>query len=278
MGFPFLPLFLFKFMLYTFLMFINKILHSGMKKIHPFPSRQQVVSLSKPSYVSLVELTDEREGLGVKAYDSEKAWSSMIHSILSVSIYLLLLIQLRQTLMHTNGETSQPARLADRYQSPSDQQTGTRARQTSKTGTSARQTSRQVLEPARLADRYQRPPDQRTGTRARQTSKTGTSARQTSRQVLEPARLADRYQSPPDQRTGTRARQTSKTGTSARPTSGHVLEPARLARQVLQRPPDCMADRYQSPTNYTDRQQEGTPLLYFSNIRLTAQVRGMQVQ
>ncbi len=54
----------------------------------PFPlSHQQVVSLSQSSSVSPVELTDrrvgERNGEGAKSYDSEKAWSSINHLILS---------------------------------------------------------------------------------------------------------------------------------------------------------------------------------------------------
>jgi hypothetical protein len=52
----------------------------------PFPiSRLHVVSLSQFSCVSPVELTVGRggrgDGGGVKAYDGEKAWSSVNHSI-----------------------------------------------------------------------------------------------------------------------------------------------------------------------------------------------------
>jgi hypothetical protein len=53
-----------------------------------FPiSRQQDVSLSQSSCVSPVELTVRRggggrgDGGGAKAYDGEKAWSSIYHSI-----------------------------------------------------------------------------------------------------------------------------------------------------------------------------------------------------
>ncbi len=52
----------------------------------PFPSlsRQQVVSLSQSSWVSLVELADGEGGVGkggAKSYDCEKAWSSTNHPI-----------------------------------------------------------------------------------------------------------------------------------------------------------------------------------------------------
>jgi hypothetical protein len=49
-------------------------------------SRQQVVSLSKSSCASPVELSDERGvGEGVKSSDGgEKSWSSVNHSIFSV--------------------------------------------------------------------------------------------------------------------------------------------------------------------------------------------------
>jgi hypothetical protein len=48
----------------------------------PLLSRLQVVSLSRSSCVSPVELSDGRGGRGAKSYDHEKAWSSINHSIL----------------------------------------------------------------------------------------------------------------------------------------------------------------------------------------------------
>jgi hypothetical protein len=58
---------------------------------HPLPlSRRQIVSLSQFSCVSPVEISDGREveggGWGAKSYDSEKAWSSLNHSILCVLV------------------------------------------------------------------------------------------------------------------------------------------------------------------------------------------------
>ncbi len=57
---------------------------------HPLTphSRQQDVSLSQSSSVSVDELTDGRErgrgGPGAKSYECEKAWPSLIHSIYSL--------------------------------------------------------------------------------------------------------------------------------------------------------------------------------------------------
>jgi hypothetical protein len=61
--------------------------------LHTLPlSRQQVVSPSQSSYVSLVKLTDCRGGgeggVGAKSYDGEKAWSSMNHSMLGDHTHL----------------------------------------------------------------------------------------------------------------------------------------------------------------------------------------------
>jgi hypothetical protein len=53
---------------------------------HPHLSCQQDAALSQSSCVSPVELTDGRGGRGergAKSYDSEKAWSSINHTILS---------------------------------------------------------------------------------------------------------------------------------------------------------------------------------------------------
>jgi hypothetical protein len=54
-----------------------------------FPLLSRQLSLSQSSCVPTVEFTDGRErgrgeGEGAKSYDGEKAWSSVIHKLLSV--------------------------------------------------------------------------------------------------------------------------------------------------------------------------------------------------